>query len=99
MKATPLASVISTRDEPEITDQLAAILLCLQIMIGKMPMPNASGRVNIDISQTSTMSAYQAWIANAVSSVGSGQVYYLTNTPWNFADAGSARIYDQIAVA
>lgn len=99
MKVTPIAAVISTTDEPEIKDQLSAILLTLHAMFEKMPMPHQSGRLNVDISQSSSQSQYNTWFTNAVSNTGTGAVYFLSNQPWNLADAGAARLYSQISVA
>lgn len=99
MKANPLTTTVTTTGETETNDNLAALVTLLAQSVSKMPLLHSSGRMLADISQTGPQSAFQPWIMNAVSSTGTGQVYYLTNMPWNLSDAGANKIYSQITVS
>ena len=77
------------------------MLYMLTAMLEKMPRLDSADRMITRVvvsGENDLNSAYGGVFLNGVGDPVSGRVVYRTMEPWNFSDAGSARIYQQIQV-
>lgn len=78
------------------------MLFMLSAMLEKMPSLTAGDRVRcaVTIGETNNElnSVYGGVVTNAVGNSATGATYQRIFEPWNFSDAGSARLYQSIIV-
>lgn len=74
-------------------------LMLLSAMLEKMPRLDRTDRLTVDMADYGIGgSSYAVSYVNGVSNPVNGATYYRTFEPWQFSDAGAARLYQQIQV-
>lgn len=92
-----LASQATVQALQQLNDTM---LYMITAMLDKMPRLDKTDRVTVDLADYGMGgSAYSQSIVNATSNVTTGSIYARVMEPWNFSDAGSARLYQQITVS
>jgi hypothetical protein len=76
------------------------MLYFITAMLDKMPRLDKTDRVTVDMTDYGVGgNAYASSIVNGVSNPITGVTFLRQMEPWNFSDAGSARLYQQITVS
>lgn len=75
------------------------MLYMMTAMLDKMPRLSREDRLVVELGESGLTSQYTQQIVNAVTNRYTGYVYDRLFEPWNFADMGSTRIYQQIIVS
>jgi hypothetical protein len=81
-----------------ISNMNETMLYMLSAMLEKMPRLSKTDMLVVDMSETGLSSTYGTQNINSVSNPFNGVTYYRMLEPWQFSDAGCARIYNQITV-
>lgn len=100
----PTADATAQATLDAINGMSDSMLYMLAAILDKMPRLTAQDRMPIDIADMGnqsmgiTMSSGPStYITNATSNLSS--IYFRAFEPWNFSDAGSARLYSNIQVS
>lgn len=82
-----------------ISDLNDTMLYWLPAIVEKMPRLNKTDMLVVDIGETGLNSLYTDQVINAVCNRYSGLTFYRMFEPWNFSDAGCARLYNNVTVS
>jgi hypothetical protein len=95
-----ISSVAQDATVQAINDLNDTMLSLLSAMFEKMPRLDKTDRVSVDLSELGIGGTpYGDSYVNGVSNPKLGQGFYRLFEPWNFSDAGAARLYQQIIVS
>jgi hypothetical protein len=95
-----ISSVAQDATVQAINDLNDTMLGILSAMFEKMPRLDKTDRVSVDFSEMGIGGTpYGESYVNGVSNPKLGQGFYRLFEPWNFSDAGAARLYQQINVS
>lgn len=88
----------------ELQDAIRAlndsVLYMAAAILDKMPTLDRTDRVRVDMTDYGVGGSAYAWSQiNGVSNPSTGYTFTRLFEPWNFSDAGSARLYQQIIVS